>query len=93
MLYDRRMVEHIVSKLDKAGKNPGEPDWDYVAGIYLGLPWITPETSFLEHFGAYGVHNADHDSDRAMNPTEYLRTRREFIVESLTHDTDLQIDF
>ena len=90
MFYDRNMVEKIVSVLDARGETS---IWDYTALQYLGLPWITSETSYLEHYGGGGIHNTDYERDRAINPTKYLRERRERILKYLMHDDDLQIDF
>lgn len=89
MLYDRTMVEKIVSAKERL---PGNEVWDYAALKYLGLPWITPETSYLEHYGTGGIHNIDNERDRAINPTEYLRERRERILKYLKHDDESQID-
>jgi hypothetical protein len=90
MFYDRAMVEKIVSMLDR---HHDTSIWDYTALKYLGLPWVTPETSYLEHYGGGGIHNADYERDRAINPTEYLRERREGILRYLTHDDELQMVF
>jgi tetratricopeptide (TPR) repeat protein len=90
MFYDRTMVEKIVSALDR---HHDTAVWDYTALKYLGLPWVTPETSYVEHYGGGGIHNADYERDRAINPTNYLRERREGILRYLTRDDELQIDF
>jgi hypothetical protein len=89
MLYDRTMVEKIVSAKERL---PGNEVWDYAALKYLGLPWITPETSYLEHYGTGGIHNMDNERDRAINPTEYLRERRDRILKYLMHDDESEID-
>ena len=90
MFYDRAMVEKIVSALDR---HHDTAIWDYTALKYLGLPWITPETSYLEHYGGGGIHNADYERDRAINPTTYLQERREYILRYLIKDDELQINF
>jgi Tfp pilus assembly protein PilF len=90
MFYDRKMVETIVSMLDR---HHDTSIWDFKAMKYLGLPSVTPETSYLEHYGGGGIHNMDYDRDRAINPTAYLQERREPILRYLTHDDELQIVF
>jgi Tfp pilus assembly protein PilF len=90
MFYDRAMVEKIVSMLDR---HHDTSIWDYTALKYLGLPWVTPETSYLEHYGGGGVHNADYERDRAINPTTYLQDRRDSILSYLIKDEELRINF
>jgi tetratricopeptide (TPR) repeat protein len=89
MFYDRTMVERILSMLKRHHDNEV---WDFAAVKYLGLPWITPETSYLEHYGTGGIHNIDNERDRAINPTEYLREKREPILKYLMHDDESRID-
>ena len=89
MFYDRTMVERILSMLKRHHDNEV---WDFAAVKYLELPWITPETSYLEHFGTGGIHNMDNERDRAINPTEYLQERRERILKYLMHHDESQID-
>jgi len=89
MFYDRTMVERIVSILKKRHNNEV---WDFAAVKYLGLPWITPETSYLEHYGTGGIHNMDNERDRAINPTEYLRERRERILKYLTDRDETPVE-
>lgn len=93
MFYDREMVKRIVAASDKADKTFDHIPWDNKAVEYLGLPWVTPELSYLEHFGANGINNDNYERDRAINPTGYLRERRESILKYLRHDIDLQINF
>jgi hypothetical protein len=93
MFYDRKMVEKIVSMMDRVGDAHDAISWDLRAVSYLDLPWITPEVSYLEHYGANGVNNYDYERDRAMNPTEYLKERREPILKYLTVDADFTMNF
>jgi peptidylprolyl isomerase len=93
MFYDRKMVEKIVSMLDKIGNSHDDFGWDYRAIAYLDLPWITSETSYLEHYGGNGSHNYDYERDRALNPTKYLKEKRESILKYLTQDIELKIPF
>lgn len=92
MLLDRKMVGKILSARDAAGEHQ-TLSWDYAATEYLGLPWITPETSFLEHFGAGGIHNDDYNRDRALYPTPYLQERRDSLLQYLQHDIEVTISF
>ena len=93
MFYDRKMVDKIVAKLDKVGIDNRHISWDYKASSYLCLPYITPERSFLEHYGAGGKSNIDYERDRAINPTKYLQERRESILKYLIENIDMQINF
>jgi tetratricopeptide (TPR) repeat protein len=87
MFYDRQMVEKILSVSGKIGNAFDYLPWDNRAAAFLGLPWITPEISYLEHFGANGINNDSFERDRAINPTEYLQERRERILQYLRQDT------
>jgi tetratricopeptide (TPR) repeat protein len=93
MFYDRRMVEKIIAMSDKCDKTLDYLPWDNKAVAFLGLPWITPETSYLEHYGAGGISNTNYERDRAINPTEYLMARREAILNYLINEVDIQITF
>jgi hypothetical protein len=93
MLYDRKMVGKIVSTMGKAGYAHAVISWDLRAVSYLDLPWISPEMSYLEHYGAGGLNNSDYERDRALRPTPYLEKLRESIIEYLIRDGDLQINF
>jgi tetratricopeptide (TPR) repeat protein len=91
MFYDRKMVEKIVSVSDKVHNEHADYNWDYRAIAYLGLPWITPETSYLEHYGGGGIHSTDYETDRAINPTKYVQERREAILKYLIQDIEIEI--
>lgn len=58
---------------------PNRP-WDFVFGDLLGKPTLTSKTSYVEHFGGGGIHNKDHETDRALHPTDYLRDMRDKII-------------
>jgi hypothetical protein len=90
MFYDKKMARKIVSMMNIY--HEASP-WDSIALKYLGLPWITPEESYLEHYGSGGINNVDYERDRAINPTKYLRERRESILRYFMHDDELQSDF
>jgi tetratricopeptide (TPR) repeat protein len=93
MLYDKKMVETIVTKLDREDYTYLFDTWDCRALAYLGLPWIMPERSYLEHYGAGGINNDDYETDRAINPTQYLQLRRESILDYLMHGGSLKTTF
>jgi hypothetical protein len=93
MFYDRNMVKKIVTMLDRGDKTFDYLPWDNKAVAYLGLPWITPETSYLEHYGAGGISNINYERDRAINPTLYLMERRESILNYLINDVEIGIAF
>ena len=73
MFYDRKMVETIVESMDKTDQTLDYLPWDNKVAIYLDLPWVTPETSYLEHYGAHGLNSDNYERDRAMSPTKIYR--------------------
>ncbi len=83
MFFNKEMVKQIVNSLDNLGKDP-DYGWDYFPNQFLKIPYITSNTSYLEHFGANGLHSyegrAGMDKDRAINPTEYLQAIRETVI-------------
>lgn len=94
MFYDRKMVKKILeTKEENADKDTGYLPWDNKAVKRLGLPWITPDVSYLEHFGAEGINNANYERDRAINPTQYLQRLREPVLEYLSHDIEKGLVF
>lgn len=82
-LYSREMVETIVHRLDALQADP-DYGWDYIAPRLLGLPFITTQDSFIEHFGAVpgSMHTqaGDWDRDRAINPTQHLAGLRDHLI-------------
>ncbi len=86
-LYDREMAERIVAGLAEKPGLAGLYGWDYHLPMLLQLPWIQTKTSFLEHFGSGGMHNAPGDEgmerDRALNPSPYLVRARNPVVSYL----------
>ena len=86
MFYNRRMVEKIMTISEKMGNVFDYLPWDNRAAAFLGLPWLTPEMSYLEHFGADGMNNDNYERDRAINPTEYLQGRRDKILQYLRQE-------
>lgn len=88
MFYDRRMVEKLLVMSERIRGTIDYLPWDNKAIACLGLPWITPEQSYLEHFGSGGVNSSNYERDRAVNPTVYLRERREQVLRYLMQDID-----
>ena len=91
MYYSKEMVDAIVEELDKQTEDPIYA-WDYRAQEWLKRPWITPKTSYVEHFGASpeSMHTPEGmwNRDRAVNPTEYLQDIREDVISYLDGDID-----
>jgi tetratricopeptide (TPR) repeat protein len=90
MFYDRQMVEKILSASEQTGNIFDYLPWDNRAVAFLGLPWVTSELSYLEHFGAHGMHNDNFERDRAINPTEYLQKTREAVIDYLMQDNGVE---
>jgi hypothetical protein len=80
------MVVKIVQKLDQLEADPIY-NWDYIAPALLGMPILTTQESYLEHFGAVpgSMHTGagNWDRDRALNPTPYLAAQRKRIIDYL----------
>ena len=93
MLLDKAMVKKILDVSGKAGHDFDYLPWDNRAVVFLGLPWLSTETSYLEHYGAQGINNDNYDRDRAIFPTEYLKDRRESILNYLRTDSDCEISW
>lgn len=64
-----------VSKLGNVPTEFGKRCWDYAFGDKL-CPAAISNISYVEHFGADGVHNKDFDRDRACNPSSWLVDER-----------------
>lgn len=81
-LYSKTMIQKIVSTLDKVGEQ--DYAWDYRAQEWLGLPFLTTKTSYVEHFGADvdSLHTpkGEWDRDRAVNPSDYLKNIRDKVI-------------
>jgi tetratricopeptide (TPR) repeat protein len=92
MFFNRNMVQNILENY-KNDKGASYVPWDNKVVGYLNLPWISPEISYVDHYGASGISNINYDRDSAVNPTQYLHKRRNVILEYLTKDIDIQINF
>ena len=86
-LYDRDMAEQIIEALERSPGLKGRYGWDYHLPAVLNRPWIQSTASYVEHFGAGGIHNPDQpdafDRDRALSPTPYLARVRESVIRYL----------
>jgi hypothetical protein len=82
-LYSKNMVKTIIEALDKE-TNKHVYAWDYRAPEWLGLPFLTTKTSYVEHFGADvdSMHTpkGEWNRDRAKNPSKYLKNIRESVI-------------
>lgn len=82
-LYDRSMVEKIVSVLNKKG----DPNyaWDYRVVEYLKTDVVTSKTSYVQHFGGpNSIHNKNVNSDVALQPTDYLAEQWSPIIKKIS---------
>ncbi len=83
-LYDRDMVDRMLFGLQNSPEFEGRYGWDYHLPAFLKRPWIQSVTSYLEHFGAGGMHNPNSEDsferDRALNPTQFLVEVRERVI-------------
>ena len=86
-LYDREMAEQVVAGVERSPELEGRYGWDYHLPAVLKRPWIQSTVSYLEHFGAGGMHNPNQpdafDRDRALSPTPYLARVRESVIRYL----------
>lgn len=60
-----------------------DTNWDFVFGRAFKKAAIS-KVSFVEHFGADGIHNVDFERDRAENPTPWLQAERIRILNILS---------
>jgi hypothetical protein len=83
-LYDRNMAKKIIEKI-----NIEFPDgirmWDYMFVNFLDTKVVTCKTSYLQHYGAGGMHNGpgDYERDRALSPSQYLIDTRDLVLKNL----------
>jgi glycosyltransferase involved in cell wall biosynthesis len=86
-LYDREMVEQMLLELRHSPALEGRYGWDYHLPALLKRPWIQSTISYLEHFGAGGMHNSNspdgYERDRALNPTQFLTKIRQEVIHYL----------
>jgi hypothetical protein len=56
--------------------------WDFVLPKRLGVYCATTNTSYVDHYGAGGIHTpkGQWDRDRALKPTKYLSDMRKKIL-------------
>jgi len=80
--YDKNLIPKETA--EALLTSPPRNSWDYVFGDLLKEIAISQQ-SYVEHFGANGLHNSDFERDRAMNPTPYLRKMRPHLLAELTN--------
>jgi hypothetical protein len=95
--YSRSMVRKIVDFLDHHPEMETVYGWDYLWPAVLNVPFLQTDTSYLEHFARdrfeSGLHSsnsgtasearADFERDRALNPTPFLQSIRDAMIEEI----------
>lgn len=61
-------------------KNKLPTSWDFILRRIINTNVTVSKTSYAEHYGADGIHNQGF-TDRAINPTTWLREKEPFIFE------------
>ena len=56
--------------------------WDFTFGNKLGVAIIS-STSYVEHFGADGIHSQSFEDDTAINPSNWLQVKRKEILQTI----------
>ena len=59
--------------------------WDWHFATVLKNRCVVSLTSYVEHYGAGGLHNATWENDMAVNPTPYLKAQHAEIMAQLPH--------
>lgn len=78
LLLSRDMCVKIIDNLDKIRES--QWCWDMAYLDVLGNRCATSNISLIEHFGAGGMHSDDFERDRAVNPTPFLKDKRETLL-------------
>jgi len=81
--YPQAMLEPKADQIKQLLEAPLRTNWDFYFGHFLNSPTVTSLMSYVEHFGAGGIHNNDYDRDRAYSPTPYLFLQRQKIIDYL----------
>jgi glycosyltransferase involved in cell wall biosynthesis len=95
--FDRDMCNLIVNFLEKNPNIEQTYGWDYLFPLPLQRPFITSRFSYVEHFSRDetqpGIHSTfsgqgeagriDFERDRALNPTDWLKSIRGDVIEYL----------
>ena len=55
--------------------------WDWHFATILGNRCIVSKESYVEHYGADGIHNKTWDFDTALQPTPFLRDQRAHLLQ------------
>ena len=79
VFLDRAMVERVLAHVGRRFTYA----WDYELSEVLEEGVVTTKTSYVEHYGKGGVHNADYERDRAQNPCEGLAKLRPVLLRML----------
>lgn len=99
MCLTREMAKTMFSGLLKSPQLINS-SWDFTWPPFLGKNFIIPSHSYVEHFARdreqSGLHSnnsgleyysaqADFDRDRALNPTNFLVSKRDDIIKKILH--------
>jgi glycosyltransferase involved in cell wall biosynthesis len=90
--FDRATVEKIYNGI-KAGGARALTCWDYRSIEFAGGQAVTTATSYVEHYGANGLHNADFYTDVATTPTPWLASKRPALLDYFIYGKELPEDF
>lgn len=80
MLLDKDMVEMVLNT--NSDRLRREFDW---AICDVLSEFIISNTSYVQHYGADGLHNKTMENDRGLNPSCYLRLMDSIILEKLNN--------
>ena len=95
--YDRSMVEVIVDGLNQSAELESRHGWDWDWPALLKSHFFVTKHSYLEHFcrdrddgGMHAPYSGlgftakyDFEHDRAMNPTDYLISHRDLVIDQI----------
>lgn len=81
--YDQSLLKPSAHLIADIVKGPLKTNWDYYVSHFINMPTVTSLVSYVEHFGADGLHNSDFERDRALCPTPYLLRNRQGIIDYL----------
>lgn len=70
------ITREVAKKVNESPLCLEMPSWDYNVSEISQAPTIISRISYVEHFGAGGLHSDDFERDRAINPTRTLRKKR-----------------
>lgn len=87
----REMVECIADRISVDNPGGSFGNWDFELMDHFvkkGYRFTHSMISYLEHFGAGGMHNADYFADTAVLPTHHLKNARDLILPYLISSSE-----